>query len=149
MIRRTIREMTGMIHVENGEQLQHNETLVHGVCIDSRKIEKGNLYVPLTGRHADGHQYVEDAFRRGAAASLWQKMCQTRRRTCRFLSWKTQRRACKNCQKATGTPCGQKLSALPAATAKRQQKIWSPPSFPKNLKCKKRKAILTTTRAFR
>ncbi|MEC2304288.1 MULTISPECIES: UDP-N-acetylmuramoyl-tripeptide--D-alanyl-D-alanine ligase [Heyndrickxia] len=73
MIRRTIREMTGMIHVENGEELQHNETLVHGVCIDSRKIEKGNLYVPLTGRHADGHQYVEDAFRRGAAASLWQK----------------------------------------------------------------------------
>ncbi|GER68406.1 UDP-N-acetylmuramoyl-tripeptide--D-alanyl-D-alanine ligase [Weizmannia acidilactici] len=73
MIRRTIREITGMIHVENQEALKNNETLVQGVCIDTRKIEKGNLYVPLRGRNADGHKFVKDAIRKGAAASLWQK----------------------------------------------------------------------------
>lgn len=46
---------------------------INGVCIDTRKITKGNLFVPFKGEKADGHQYVEAALTQGAAAALWQK----------------------------------------------------------------------------
>ncbi len=40
------------------------------VVIDSRQAAPGALFVALPGRHTDGHQYVGDAFRRGAVAAL-------------------------------------------------------------------------------
>src|SRR5690606_19058327 len=46
---------------------------INGVCIDSRKVKKGNLFVPLKGERVDGHRFVEDAIKNGAAAALWQK----------------------------------------------------------------------------
>lgn len=44
--------------------------IVTGVSTDSRTLQPGDLFVPLRGPRADGHTYVADAFRRGAAASL-------------------------------------------------------------------------------
>lgn len=41
-----------------------------GVAIDSRVVQPGDLFVALPGEHTDGHQYVADALRRGAAAAL-------------------------------------------------------------------------------
>lgn len=38
--------------------------------IDSRQAEPGALFVALKGEHADGHDYVADAFSRGAVAAL-------------------------------------------------------------------------------
>lgn len=46
---------------------------ISGVSIDSRKIDKGNLFVPFKGANMDGHQFVEAAIQDGAAAALWQK----------------------------------------------------------------------------
>ncbi len=43
---------------------------VSAVCIDSREVEPGSLFVALPGEHTDGHRYLEDAARRGAAALL-------------------------------------------------------------------------------
>jgi UDP-N-acetylmuramoyl-tripeptide--D-alanyl-D-alanine ligase len=43
---------------------------VDGVSIDTRTLRPGDLFVPLPGRNADGHAFVAEAFRRGAAASL-------------------------------------------------------------------------------
>lgn len=40
------------------------------VAIDSRAVEPGDLFVALAGEHTDGHQFVADAFRRGAQAVL-------------------------------------------------------------------------------
>jgi UDP-N-acetylmuramoyl-tripeptide--D-alanyl-D-alanine ligase len=40
------------------------------VCIDSRQIKKGGLFVALAGSKQDGHLFVRDAFDRGAAAAL-------------------------------------------------------------------------------
>jgi UDP-N-acetylmuramoyl-tripeptide--D-alanyl-D-alanine ligase len=40
------------------------------VVIDSRVVEPGDLFVALTGEHTDGHNYVADAFGRGAVAAL-------------------------------------------------------------------------------
>lgn len=47
------------------------DLLVQGVTTDSRHIGEGQLFVPLTGDSFDGHDYVEAAFRQGAAAALW------------------------------------------------------------------------------
>ena len=41
-----------------------------GVAIDSRQIERGDLFVALVGERFDGHDFVADAFARGAAAAV-------------------------------------------------------------------------------
>ncbi|MCS7251293.1 MAG: UDP-N-acetylmuramoyl-tripeptide--D-alanyl-D-alanine ligase [Thermoflexus sp.] len=46
------------------------ETPISHVAIDSRACEAGDLFIALPGERADGHQYVGDAFRRGAIGAL-------------------------------------------------------------------------------
>jgi len=46
------------------------EARVRGVQQDSRRIEKGDLFVARAGAHADGARFVDEAIRRGAAAVL-------------------------------------------------------------------------------
>lgn len=41
-----------------------------GVAIDSRQVERGDLFVALAGGRFDGHDFVADAFARGAAAAV-------------------------------------------------------------------------------
>jgi UDP-N-acetylmuramoyl-tripeptide--D-alanyl-D-alanine ligase len=41
----------------------------HGLSTDSRRIETGNLFVALQGPNFDGHDYIEQARRQGAAAA--------------------------------------------------------------------------------
>ncbi|WP_319020759.1 UDP-N-acetylmuramoyl-tripeptide--D-alanyl-D-alanine ligase [Bacillus sp. B1-b2] len=72
MIKRTyaaVAEMAGSKEINK----EYNDVLVRGVTIDSRKIDEGQLFVPFKGERTDGHQYVEDAIKRGASAALWQK----------------------------------------------------------------------------
>ena len=38
--------------------------------VDSRQVEPGALFVALKGEYADGHDYVGDAFSRGAVAAI-------------------------------------------------------------------------------
>lgn len=46
---------------------------VTGVSINTRTIKPGDLFVPFRGEKVNGHQYVQQAFEAGAAASLWQR----------------------------------------------------------------------------
>lgn len=46
------------------------EAEVTGICYDSRKIKKGNIFVCLKGENTDGHIYVVDAVIRGALAVI-------------------------------------------------------------------------------
>lgn len=41
--------------------------------IDSRQTTRGALFIAIPGENVDGHDYVEDAFKRGAAFALVQK----------------------------------------------------------------------------
>lgn len=41
-----------------------------GVSIDTRTLEKGDLFVPLEGEQGDGHSYLEDAAKKGASAAF-------------------------------------------------------------------------------
>src|SRR2546422_306849 len=43
---------------------------VTGVSTDTRTLRDGDLFVPLRGPRADGHDFIADAFHRGAAAAL-------------------------------------------------------------------------------
>lgn len=72
MIKRSLKQIAEMISSQD-VMVTFSETLITGVCIDSRKIEKGNLFIPFKGEHSDGHKYVEESIRKGAAAALWQK----------------------------------------------------------------------------
>ncbi len=42
-----------------------------GVSIDSRKVLKNSLFVPIKGATVNGHSYVDDAIKNGVAATLW------------------------------------------------------------------------------
>ena len=44
--------------------------LIDRICSDSRGAAPGAIFVALRGEHADGHRFVEDAFRNGATAAL-------------------------------------------------------------------------------
>lgn len=72
MIQRTLKQINEMIQVEN-DLTPFSDVLITGVSIDSRKVEKGNLFIPLKGEHSDGHQFVKNAIENGASASLWSK----------------------------------------------------------------------------
>lgn len=41
-----------------------------GVCIDSRQVKPGNLFVAIRGEHFDGHDFIRDVVAQGAAAIL-------------------------------------------------------------------------------
>src|SRR5512136_726929 len=42
-------------------------------AVDSRQVIPGGLFVALPGEHVDGHDYVPDAFQRGASIALIQR----------------------------------------------------------------------------
>lgn len=71
MIRRQYKDIAAMVgghsFVEN-----HDGLWIQGVSIDSRTIKEGNLFFPFAGQQLDGHDYVQEVFAQGAAASLWQ-----------------------------------------------------------------------------
>lgn len=46
------------------------EPVLSSVVVDSREAVEGSLFVALVGEQTNGHQYVADAFNRGAIAAL-------------------------------------------------------------------------------
>jgi UDP-N-acetylmuramoyl-L-alanyl-D-glutamate--2,6-diaminopimelate ligase len=49
------------------------EVTISGIAIDSREVQPGDLFVALRGGSADGHQYIDDALSKGAAAIACEK----------------------------------------------------------------------------
>lgn len=49
------------------------QVLAKGVSKDTRTLEKDNLYIPIIGENFDGHDFLQEAIKKGAAASLWQE----------------------------------------------------------------------------
>ena len=46
------------------------ETEINGVCIDTRKITKGCLFICIKGARFDAHAFIDEAFEKGAAAVM-------------------------------------------------------------------------------
>ena len=49
-------------------KLPRGTATLSGITTDTRKIGKGNVFVALKGERFDGHDYLSDAVRDGAAA---------------------------------------------------------------------------------
>ncbi|MBO4729955.1 MAG: UDP-N-acetylmuramoyl-L-alanyl-D-glutamate--2,6-diaminopimelate ligase [Bacteroidaceae bacterium] len=47
---------------------------ISGVCIDSRKVENGNMFVAICGTQSDGHLFIDKAIDSGAKAVACQQM---------------------------------------------------------------------------
>lgn len=45
---------------------------ISGICVDSRTVQPGDLFVAIVGRTHDGHKFIADAIARGAAAVMTQ-----------------------------------------------------------------------------
>ncbi|MGZ4160391.1 MAG: UDP-N-acetylmuramoyl-tripeptide--D-alanyl-D-alanine ligase [Neobacillus sp.] len=71
MIKRSLKQISEMISAKN-DITPFADIMIEGVSIDSRKIEKDQLFIPFKGEHSDGHIFVEESIRKGAAAALWQ-----------------------------------------------------------------------------
>ena len=52
----------------------NTEVEVRGVNIDSRRIEKGHLFVAIPGTQTDGHKYIPKAIELGATSILCEQM---------------------------------------------------------------------------
>ncbi|MUT66194.1 UDP-N-acetylmuramoyl-tripeptide--D-alanyl-D-alanine ligase [Paenibacillus sp. NEAU-GSW1] len=71
MIKRNLEQVAAMC----GAKYNNRDAAVRieGVSTDSRRVQAGQLFVPLVGEQFDGHHYVEQALKDGAAAAMWQK----------------------------------------------------------------------------
>ncbi len=47
------------------------DTVIKGVSIDTRTLNPGQWFVPLRGEKTDGHYFIADAFKKGAAGAFY------------------------------------------------------------------------------
>lgn len=67
---KTLKEIAKWLNIECAG---YPDTIVKGVSIDTRTISKGDLFIPFRGDSVNGHKYVDQAFEKGASATLWLK----------------------------------------------------------------------------
>ncbi len=51
-----------------------NEMYFSGAAIDSRQVKKNNIFFALKGKHTDGHQYIDEAFKNGAKLAVVERI---------------------------------------------------------------------------
>ena len=56
--------------------LYGEEKEINAIAYDSRKVQKGDLFVCITGFQTDGHKYAQKAIEAGAAAIICEKEIQ-------------------------------------------------------------------------
>lgn len=66
MINMTLAEGAAILGVKS---FPHH-TAFHGVSIDTRTLEPGNLFIAIPGDRVDGHDFIEEARKKGAAGAL-------------------------------------------------------------------------------
>ena len=67
-MRKTLAQIATWLKIS---EQNYSDTVVTGISIDTRTIQPGDLFVPFRGEAVNGHKFVEQAFEKGAAASLW------------------------------------------------------------------------------
>lgn len=75
MIQRSLAELATMSNARlvNVPEGLENTIQISGVSTDSRTVQPGNVYIPLAGARADGHDFIKAAEQSGAAASFWKE----------------------------------------------------------------------------
>ncbi len=54
----------------NAEINFNHNGVARSICLDSRNIKIGDVFVAILGEESDGHQFVDDAIKNGAIASI-------------------------------------------------------------------------------
>ncbi len=72
MIKKNLKNIANMIGLDPINE-KFADTIISGICIDSREAKPGNLFVPIKGESFDGHNYIKSAIENGCTASLWNK----------------------------------------------------------------------------
>lgn len=54
----------------NGEVIFMGKTEFNSICIDTRKIEKNNVYLAIKGENFNGNKFVLEAFEKGASVAI-------------------------------------------------------------------------------
>jgi UDP-N-acetylmuramoyl-tripeptide--D-alanyl-D-alanine ligase len=62
-----------MLEALSGAPYEQVRQVITEATVDSRLVIPGGLFVALPGEHSDGHDYVADAFQRGAQFALVQR----------------------------------------------------------------------------
>lgn len=70
MIKYSLKELQTIVKGSNLKK-EYESLSIKGISIDSRQIEKGQLFVPIIGENFDGHTFIDGAIKNGAAAALW------------------------------------------------------------------------------
>ena len=65
MIRMTLADAAAILGLH---EIKNDE--FHGICIDSRKTQTCNLFVAIPGERVDGHDFIQEAYQKGATAAL-------------------------------------------------------------------------------
>lgn len=64
-----------LVNITNGQLLQKGTVdYIEHAAIDSRKINKNSLFIPISGEQVDGHCFMETAAQKGCSASLTEKV---------------------------------------------------------------------------
>ncbi|NLZ33651.1 MAG: UDP-N-acetylmuramoyl-tripeptide--D-alanyl-D-alanine ligase [Clostridiales bacterium] len=59
-----------IVNAVNGELIINNNNAFNKVCIDTRKIEKDNIFWAIKGENFDGNKFVIEAFNKGASIAV-------------------------------------------------------------------------------
>ena len=51
----------------------HNKINIRGICFDSKKAKKGDIFFAITGNNTSGLKFVEEAISKGAVAIVSNK----------------------------------------------------------------------------
>lgn len=77
MIKMTLNDVKNLIQAQQEVSCQAQgsieSTVFEGVSTDTRTLKPGNLFVAITGEQFDGNAYIQEAFKKGAAAALVSK----------------------------------------------------------------------------
>ena len=53
------------------EALKKQGVTTQSLCLDSRRVQRGDVFVAVSGAHTDGRKFIDDAVKRGATAVLF------------------------------------------------------------------------------
>lgn len=59
-----------IVEAINGKVVVRGREDFNNICIDTRKIQKDNIYIAIKGERFDGNKFVIDAFKKGASIAI-------------------------------------------------------------------------------
>ena len=62
--------LSEIIKVINGKSSLDEDIKIKDIKTDTRKLNKGDIFIALKGKNYDGHEYVDEAIKKGAVACI-------------------------------------------------------------------------------